>query len=99
METNELLRQVLTELQGLNQGQTKLEQRFGKLEQRFDKLEQRVGSLESDVKEIKANVASLKTDMAAVKEHAEVTRAAVNSLIEWADRAEHSIKLPFPVFA
>ena len=83
-------------IEKLEQRFEKLEQRFDKLEQRFDKLEQRFDRLEHEVSLIKQDVCVIKKDVFEIKEHAEVTRSALNSVIEWADEARYAIKLPLP---
>ncbi|MBR6922974.1 MAG: hypothetical protein IKH50_00345 [Oscillospiraceae bacterium] len=53
--------------------------------------------IQTDVSTLKDDVSSLKEDMATVKESCEITRTAVNSLIEWTECASVVLGIPYPV--
>ena len=89
----------------MKQGQGKLEQGQAKLEQGQAKLEQDVANASSRLGRLEQEVAAMKTDIAAIKEDIEEikysvleTRSTVNAIAEWADNAEHALKLPLPAF-
>ena len=52
--------------------------------------------LDEKLDPIKKDIADLKDDVAALKETSEVTRAGVNSLLEWAEECGNVIKFPPP---
>ncbi len=52
--------------------------------------------LDEKLDPIKKDIADLKDDVAALKETSEVTRAGVNSLLEWAEECGNVIKFPLP---
>ncbi len=56
-----------------------------------------VSTLKDDVSSLKDDVSSLKEDMTTVKESCEITRTAVNSLIEWTECASVVLGIPYPV--
>lgn len=61
-------------------------------------MNERLKSLETDVSALKADVSVLKTDVSNIKEDTEITRTAVNTLIEWADAvSEVEAVVKFPV--
>ena len=60
-------------------------------------LKDEVSSLTDDVSSLKEDVSSLKEDMTTVKESCEITRTAVNSLIEWTECASVVLGIPYPV--
>ena len=53
--------------------------------------------IQTDVSTLKDDVSSLKEDMTTVKESCEITRTAVNSLIEWTECASVVLGIPYPV--
>lgn len=57
--------------------------RLDKIDGRLDGIDNRLNNLENDVSEL--------------KEHAEVTRSATNSLVEWADTVGVITQVNFPV--
>ena len=56
-----------------------------------------VSTLKDEVSSLKDDVSSLKEDMTTVKESCEITRTAVNSLIEWTECASVVLGIPYPV--
>lgn len=59
------------------------------LNARFDAIESRLGGMESRMEGIESRLDRL-------EEHAEITRAGVNSLLEWAEECGNVIKFPLP---
>ena len=60
-----------------------------------DKLDVRLTSLEGEVVGLKTEVSDLRDEVADIKEDTEITRAACNELVEWAEKASVVINVPF----
>ena len=60
-----------------------------KINGRLDGMESRMEGIESQMEGIESRLDKL-------EEHAEVTRAGVNSLLEWAEECGNVIKFPLP---
>ena len=59
---------------------------------------QAIGELmDAKLEPIKENIAEMKEDIAEIKEHAEITRSATNSLVEWAETVGGVTLVKFPV--
>ena len=96
-----MLENVLEKLDKVEQRLDKLEQRMDKVEQRLDKVEEtledlndRVGNLERMGVAYYNQLADIKEDIEIVKEEAEITRAASNKLLDWAERTGPTINSP-----
>ena len=59
-------------------------------------LKEDVAALKQDVADLKQDVTTLKEDVADLKETSEITRAGVNSLLDWAEECGNVIKFPLP---
>lgn len=60
-----------------------INQRLDKVDARLDKVESRLNNLEEQV--------------TAIKEDTQITRVAVNSLVEWVDTAAPVVEIRYPV--
>ena len=56
-----------------------------------------VSSLKDDVSSLKEDMATVKSELEDVKESCDITRTAVNSLIEWTECASAVLGIPYPV--
>ena len=63
------------------------------LNKRFDA---RLEKIEEDVSNLETDVSTLKDDVSSLKETSEITRAGVNSLLDWAEECGNVIKFPLP---
>lgn len=59
-------------------------------------LDEKLDPIKKDISDLKNDVAVLKDDVEALKETSEITRAGVNSLLEWAEECGNVIKFPLP---
>lgn len=59
-------------------------------------LDEKLDPIKKDISDLKDDVEALKDDVAALKETSEITRAGVNSLLEWAEECGNVIKFPLP---
>ena len=73
------------------------------LNARFDAIESRLGGMESRMEGIESRMEGIESQMEGIEsrldkleEHAEITRAGVNSLLEWAEECGNVIKFPLP---
>lgn len=57
------------------------------MKEELEPINQRLEKIESDV-------VTMKDDIAEIKEDAAITRGAVNTLLEWADKAQVQVKIP-----
>ena len=51
-------------------------------------------SMQGQLKAISEDIVTMKDDIAELKEDTQVTREAVNTLLEWADKAQVEVKIP-----
>ena len=51
-------------------------------------------SMQSQLKAISEDIVTIKGDISELKEDTQVTREAVNTLLEWADKAQIEVKIP-----
>lgn len=64
--------------------------RMDKIDARLDNMDARLGRVEHELVEVKDR-------LCAVEENTEITRGAVNALVEWAEQVAVITKAPFPV--
>lgn len=55
---------------------------------------EKVENIEKDISELKADVKSTKEDIEILKEDSAITRASVNTLLEWAEEAQVQVQIP-----
>ena len=60
------------------------------------KINTRLDSMETRLDSMETRLDSMETRLDKLEEHAEVTRAGVNSLLEWAEECGNVIKFPLP---
>ncbi len=51
-------------------------------------------SMQGQLKAISEDIVTMKDDIAELKEDTQVTREAVNTLLEWAEKAQVEVKIP-----
>ena len=81
MTTEEMLLQLI-------EGQKQTNERLDKMDKRFDKMDKRIDIIENDIKNIKDDIEEIKIE-------ANITRVALNGLIE---RTEDYVKLQDPTY-
>ena len=67
-----------------------MDARLNNMDTRLDNMDARLGRVEHELVEVKDR-------LCAVEENTEVTRGAVNALVEWAEQVAVITKAPFPV--
>ena len=67
-----------------------------KINTRLDSMETRLDRVETRLDSMETRLDSMETRLDKLEEHAEVTRAGVNSLLEWAEECGNVIKFPLP---
>ena len=60
------------------------------------KINGRLDGMESRMEGIESRMEGIESRLDKLEEHAEVTRAGVNSLLEWAEECGNVIKFPLP---
>ena len=60
------------------------------------KINGRLDGMESRMEGIESRMEGIESRLDKLEEHAEVTRAGVNSLLEWAEECGNDIKFPLP---
>ena len=65
------------------------QEEFCKINSRLDGVESRLNGMDSRLEGIESRLYKL-------EESAEITRASVNSLLEWADHVSNAISFPLP---
>lgn len=65
------------------------QEEFCKINSRLDGVESRLNGMDSRLEGIESRLEKL-------EESAEITRASVNSLLEWADHVSNAISFPLP---
>lgn len=77
---------------------TEMNERLKSLETDVSALKTDVSALKTDVSVLKTDVSNIKEEVSEIKEDTEITRTAVNTLIEWADAvSEVEAVVKFPV--
>ncbi len=54
----------------------------------------RLETMEKDIVNIKDDIVTIKDDISELKEDTQVTREAVNTLLDWAEKAQVQVKIP-----
>lgn len=109
MDESKAFQVILEKLDGLEKGQKRLEDQQTVLGQSQKRLEDQQIVLEHGQKALEAgqkqandridrlvsDVSIIKEDVKNLKEEAVVTRETVNSLLEWVEKAEIQVQVPF----
>lgn len=62
--------------------------------EKLDGLEQGQKELEEGQQQMQADIFELKGDVAGLKEDSTITRNAVNTLLDWAEKAQVQVRIP-----
>ncbi|MDO5150747.1 MAG: hypothetical protein Q4D76_15360 [Oscillospiraceae bacterium] len=57
----------------------------------------RFSGIESELRNINQRLSNVENELASVKEDTEITRTAVNTLVEWVDQASVVLDIRYPV--
>ena len=57
----------------------------------------RFSGIESELRNINQRLSNVENELASVKEDTEITRTAVNTLVEWVDQASVFLDIRYPV--
>lgn len=68
-----------------------------KILQLLEQLGTRLDSVDSRLDSVDSRLDAMQEDIAEIKEHAEITRSATNSLVEWADTVGVITQVKFPI--
>lgn len=79
-ELKEILLSMQSELKAMKEAQEQTNSRLDKVDARLDKVDARLDAIEDDIN--------------ALKEDAAVTRSGVNTLLDWAEKAQVQVKIP-----
>lgn len=66
------------------------------MDEKLEPIKKDISELKDDVSALKQDISILKEDVADLKETSEITRAGVNSLLDWAEECGNVIKFPLP---
>ena len=71
--------------------------RMDKIDTRLDNMDARLDNMDARLGRVEHELVEVKDRLCAVEENTEVTRGAVNALVEWAEQVAVITKAPFPV--
>ncbi len=91
MTDNEVLLRILEKMESVEKNIGTLSLDVSGLKEDTASLKADVSGLKEDTASLKADVSEMKEDMSIVKEDSNITRTAVNKLLDWADDASIQI--------
>ena len=71
--------------------------RMDKIDARLDNMDARLDNMDARLGRVEHELVEVKDRLCAVEENTEITRGAVNALVEWAEQVAVITKAPFPV--
>ena len=86
-DDSKVLRAILEKLDGLEKGQKSTNGRLDGLETKIDGLETKIDGLEKGQAETNIRLSSLEED-------SKITRNGVNTLLDWAEKAQVQVQIP-----
>lgn len=72
------------------------QEEFCKINSRLDGVESRLNGMDSRLNGMDSRLEGIESRLDKLEESAEITRASVNSLLEWADHVSNAISFPLP---
>ena len=72
------------------------QEEFCKINSRLDGVESRLNGMDSSLNGMDSRLEGIESRLEKLEESAEITRASVNSLLEWADHVSNAIRFPLP---
>ena len=75
----------------------KIDTRLDNMDARLDNMDARLDNMDARLGRVEHELVEVKDRLCAVEENTEVTRGAVNALVEWAEQVAVITKAPFPV--
>jgi len=60
----------------------------------ISEMKEDILTLKSDMSALKNDVSTLKSDVEILKENTEISREGINTLLEWADKAQTQVRIP-----
>ncbi|WP_300134677.1 hypothetical protein [uncultured Oscillibacter sp.] len=72
------------------------QEEFCKINSRLDGVESRLNGMDSRLNGMDSRLEGIESRLEKLEESAEITRASVNSLLEWADHVSNAISFPLP---
>ena len=91
MTDNEVLLRILEKMESVEKNIGTLSLDVSGLKEDTASLKADISGLKEDTASLKAGVSEMKEDMSIVKEDSNITRTAVNKLLDWADDASIQI--------
>ena len=91
MTDNEVLLRILEKMESVEKNIGTLSLDVSGLKEDTASIKADVSGLKEDTASLKADVSEMKEDMSIVKEDSNITRTAVNKLLDWADDASIQI--------
>ena len=70
--------------------------RMDKIDARLDNMDARLDNMDARLGRVEHELVEVKDRLCAVEENTEITRGAVNALVEWAEQVAVITKAPFP---
>ena len=75
----------------------KIDARLDNMDARLDNMDTRLDNMDARLGRVEHELVEVKDRLCAVEENTEITRGAVNALVEWAEQVAVITKAPFPV--
>jgi len=81
----------------VNASEERMMARMDKIDARLDNMDARLDNMDARLGRVEHELVEVKDRLCAVEENTEITRGAVNALVEWAEQVAVITKAPFPV--
>ena len=75
----------------------RIDARLDNMDARLDNMDARLDNMDARLGRVEHELVEVKDRLCAVEENTEITRGAVNALVEWAEQVAVITKAPFPV--
>lgn len=74
-----------------------VKEHLNKLDERLNQVDERLNQVDKQLNQVNERLNQVDERLSAVEENTQITREAVNSLIEWADNVSVITQIKFPV--
>ncbi len=75
---------------------TSLDMKLAPIKEDLEQVKADLDQVKEDSKQMKADLDQVKVDLEQLKEDHEVTRGALNRLLEWSDKVSDAVDFPLP---
>ena len=93
-ELKEILISMQSELKAMKEAQEQTNVRLDKVDARLDKVDARLDKVDARLDKVDCRLDAIEGRLDVIEEDTQVTREAVNTLLEWAEKAQVEVKIP-----